>query len=284
MFSSHKKFKSGLWLSLVITLSSTAQLSADTYEIERDTCGEYAAKAVYQFRSQQLANCGFKGLRWSEDGAGQHQWCRTVRPIEAERETQARALDLMKCLNSQGSINKNDLQVSASVLNGELISAAGRGATERMQQVIAAGADFSSRSAEMMASAINSQNTKTISFLRRIGIALHAPKQSPLEDLISYQTQDKNTLKTLTWLLQNGVDPDELGNSGYTPLWVAITRENPEAVSLLLRSGANPNINIHGGGCNTNMPMDSAIDTGNEKIIALLRQAGAKSQAQCSAT
>lgn len=271
--------------SVLVSLLSTFMINtiqADTYELERDTCGDYAAKAVYQFRSQQLANCGFTGSRWNENGAGQHHWCRTVRPIETERETEARAIELMKCLNPQGRINKNDLKISYSVLNNELTSAAGRGATERMQQAIAAGADFSSQSTEMMRSAISSKNTKTISFLNRLGIPLYKDKHSPLEDFISYGKQDQKELQTLTWLISNGVNPNDVGDSGYIPLWVAITRENPEAVSLLLRSRANPNINIHGGDCTTNMPMDSAIDTGNEKIIALLRQAGAQVQADCN--
>ncbi|WP_020396802.1 ankyrin repeat domain-containing protein [Thiolinea disciformis] len=273
-----------LWNRLCVLpclIASTVSL-ADTYELERDTCGEYSAKAVYQFHSQALANCGFSDARWNADGAGQHHWCRTVRPIEAERETAARAELLMKCLNPQGSINKNDLQVPISTLNSELVNAAGRGATERMQQVIAAGADLAKYQDSLMQSALSSQNTKTISFLMQIGLSLTKQNQSPLENFITYGKETKENLKTLKWLLSQGVNPNMIGQSSYTPLYHAITRENPEVVTLLLQSGANPNIDIRGKNCTTNMPMDSAVDTGKENIIALLRRAGAKPQAQCN--
>lgn len=281
MFFPINRFAQMVSFALLSGLFSSAAI-ADTYEIERDTCGEYSAKAVYQFRSQAIANCGFADARWNADGAGQHKWCRTVRPIEAENETAARAQLLMKCLNPQGKINKNDLKISVSILNSELISAAGRGATERMQQAIAAGADLASQTKSLMQSAISSRNTKTISFLTRLGIPLYADKNNPLEDFIDYGKQGKENLATLKWLLSNGVDPNGLGSSDYTPLYQAITRENIEVVTLLLQSRANPNIDIRGKKCTTNMPMDSAVDTGNEKIIALLRRAGAKAQADCN--
>ena len=53
-------------------------------------------------------------------------------------------------------------------------------------------------------------------------------------------------------------------------------------MKLLLSAGANPNLDIRGQACKTNMPLDLAIDKGDEKIIAALRQASAKTQAQCS--
>lgn len=281
-----KPSRATLVVSSFLILSSYAQ--ADIYE-NYDPCKDYAAKAVYQFRSQQILNCGFADARWNENGAGQHHWCRTVRPKETENETKARANLLMKCMNPQGNFNQNDLTVSTKSLTQEMLAAAGRGATERLQQLIAAGADLKGQQSTVMEQALNSRETKTLSFLQRLGIPLDLGKYNPLENYISYGSdakQQADDLKMLTWLLKNGVSPNATSQvrDGVTPLTVAIERSNLPVIHLLLRAGANPNLDVRGQACKTNMPLDLAIDKGDEKIIAALRQAGAKSQAQCSAS
>ena len=268
---------SKLTLACSLLFASTVSQS-EIHITERDGCGNYSAKAVYQFRSQQAAGCGFADLRWNEDGAGQHNWCRTVRPIEAENETKARAKQLIQCLNPSASYNPNDFGISVSTLDSELQSAARRGATERMQQLIAAGADFTTLSSSLMSSALSSKKYKTISFLRKMGTPLSSEGGNPLSSFL--YNGDEN-YKMLKWLLKNGVNPNHTDSSGDTPLRDAISNGNEKAVSLLLKSGANPNIDISGGNCLTIMPLDFAVDIGDEKIISLLKKAGARTQAQC---
>lgn len=273
-----------LILSSLFALTGYAQ--ANVYE-SYDPCQDYAAKAVYQFRSQQLMNCGFADTRWNENGAGQHHWCRTVRPKETENETKARANALMKCMNPQSSFNQNDLGVDTEHLTQEMLAAAGRGATERLQQLIAAGADFKGQQKAVMEQALNSREIKTLNFLKQAGLALDIVNFNPLENYISYGSDAKlnaDDLKMLAWLLKNGVNPNTASrvNDGGTPLAVAIEHNNLPAVNLLLSAGANPNLDIRGQACKTNMPLDWAIDKGNEQIITTLRKAGAKTQAQCS--
>ena len=280
-----KPSRATLVVSSFLILSSYAQ--ADIYE-NYDPCKDYATKAVYQFRSQQMLNCGFADARWNENGAGQHHWCRTVRPKETENETKARASLLMKCMNPQGSFNQNDLAVSTENLTQEMLAAAGRGATERLQQLIAAGADLTGQQKTVMDNALSSRELKTLSFLQRSGLPLDIGKFNPLENYISYGSDAKlhaNDLKMLAWLVKNGVNPNAVSRvrDGVTPLTVAIEHNNLPALNLLLSAGANPNLDVRGQACKTNMPLDLAIDKGDEKIIAALRQAGAKSQAQCSA-
>lgn len=269
-------------ITLAISLLFAATSSqAQIHITETDGCGSYAAKAVYQFRSQQAAGCGYSGLRWNEDGAGQHNWCRTVRPIEAENETKARATEILKCINPSASYNPNDFGIGVDTLNSELSLAASRGATERMQQLIAAGADFTSLSMDLMSNAIDSKKYKTIAFLQRMGVPLSTSGNNPLLNFISSSYNNDNNIEMLKWLLKNGINPNDIGGNGYTPLREAIQYDNEEVVALLLKKGANPNLDIQGGNCTTIMPLDLAVDSGNEEIIKKLRRAGAKTQAQC---
>ena len=262
-----------------VLVSASAQ--AAIFEKEQSACGTYAAKAVYQFRSQKVARCNFSGGRWSQDGAGQHNWCRTVRPAITEGETKARGVALMKCLNPRGAININDLHLGVSTLNNQLSNAAGRGAVERMQQLIAVGADFESEKESLMSLAISSSQMKAVAFLRRYGVPVSGPGKSPLVNLIDY-SEDQATLRYWEWLIKNGVNVNHTNGYGNTPLHRAVLYQNLKAVNLLIRYRANVNLDIKGGNCKTIMPLDLAIDEGNEKIIHALRKAGARSQSQCT--
>lgn len=279
-----QRLTSTLGLSTILVLSASAQ--ADIYE-NYDPCKDYATKAVYQFRSQQMLGCGFTDTRWNENGAGQHHWCRTVRPKEIENETQARADLLLKCMNPQSSINQNDLSVSTESLTEEMHGAARRGANERLQQLIAAGANLAGQTSTLIDNALVSYNLKTLSFLQSLGIRLDAGQLNPLEVYISYGSNAQANapdLKMLQWLLKQDLNPNQPSHGAYgtTPLAKAIDNQNLQALQLLLTAGANPNLDIRGQACKTNMPLDLAIDKGDEKIIAALRQASAKTQAQCS--
>ena len=167
--------------------------------------------------------------------AGQHNWCRSVRPIEAENETKARATEILKCINPSASYNPNDFGISINTLNSELSSAASRGATERMQQLIAAGADFTSLSMDLMSNAIDSKKYKTIAFLQRIGVPLSTSGNNPLLNFISSSYNNDNNIEMLKWLLKNGISPNDIGGNGYTPLREAIQYSNEEVVALLIK-------------------------------------------------
>ncbi|MGB1311571.1 MAG: ankyrin repeat domain-containing protein [Leucothrix sp.] len=265
----------------VAFLIAASGANAAIFEKEQSACGTYSAKAVYQFRTQKAARCGLSGGRWNENGAGQHNWCRTVRPAITEGETKARGMALMKCLNPRGSININDLHLEIGTLNNQLSNAARRGAVERMQQLIAAGANFDSKKESLMSIAVSSSKMKVIAFLRRFAVPISGPRQNPLAHLIGY-SEDQASLRYWEWLIKNGVNVNHTGLYGNTPLYAAISSQNLKAVHLLLRYRVNVNLDINGGRCKTIMPLDLAIDKGNERIIHALRKAGARSQAQCS--
>ena len=272
-----------LIILVLAALVFSAPLQAEIYD-RADVCHDYAAKSVAQFHAQQMLNCGFADVRWNEDGAGQQQWCRTVSPQISEKETQARAQLLMHCINPQSSINLSDLTVSAEQLTQNMQDAARRGAYERLQQLIAVGANLTSQQSELMNNALVSYQLKTLNFLYGLGIPLQVGKLNPLDIYISYGSDAKVNapdLQLLQWLINHGVDPNQI-SSVHTPLTTAIENQNLPALALLLEAGASPNLDIYGKNCTTNMPLDFAIDKGNEAIIMALRKAGAKTQAQCS--
>lgn len=60
-------------------------------------CSQYAQKAVKQNQQNLQQQCGFKGLRWSDDKKGQMQWCMTVREEIPSSENKARQDLLDSC-------------------------------------------------------------------------------------------------------------------------------------------------------------------------------------------
>ena len=132
-----------------------------------------------------------------------------------------------------------------------------------------------------MSNALSSFRYKTINFLQKMGVPLSSKGNNPLNTFL-YTDNGGENIKMLQWLLKNRVNPNQTDSSGDTPLKDAISYSNEKAVTLFLKYKANPNIDIKGGNCKTVMPLDYAVDQGNEKIIAILRKAGARTQAQCS--
>lgn len=85
-------------------------------------------------------------------------------------------------------------------------------------------------------------------------------------------------------LLKNGADPNSSNQFGETMLKVAITRNNPDMVALLLKYRATANLHTTSlttpDGCGNEKPMDAAKQSGNPKIIALLK--GAETAGECT--
>jgi len=60
-------------------------------------CDQYAQLAVEQNEQNKQRQCGFEGLRWSNDKKGQKQWCMAVRRELTAKENQARQGLLASC-------------------------------------------------------------------------------------------------------------------------------------------------------------------------------------------
>jgi hypothetical protein len=69
---------------------------------ERTTeCDYYARGAVKQHKQNLQSNCGFKGLRWSNNQAGHAKWCTTVRKTISDKEKSVRDKMLQACFNKK---------------------------------------------------------------------------------------------------------------------------------------------------------------------------------------
>lgn len=73
-------------------------------------CGSYARDAVEQNKQNITAACGFTGLRWNNDEAGQKQWCLKVVEETAEMEKNIRQDMLAKCFTKKSSLSNPENQ------------------------------------------------------------------------------------------------------------------------------------------------------------------------------
>lgn len=82
-----------------------------------------------------------------------------------------------------------------------------------------------------------------------------------------YSAVSGNHIEVVTILLKSGADPNILEGEGVTPLVEAVRIENVEIVKLLLKHGAKVNMNgLY------YKPLDIAKQKGNRKIIELLER------------
>lgn len=74
-------------------------------------CKSYAQDAVAQNAKNISAKCGFTGLRWNSDKAGQKQWCLGVKKSIASKENNIREDMLTRCFTEKSSRNNPDNQL-----------------------------------------------------------------------------------------------------------------------------------------------------------------------------
>ncbi|MGK7898797.1 MAG: hypothetical protein AB4372_35580 [Xenococcus sp. (in: cyanobacteria)] len=60
-------------------------------------CAIYSKTAVAQNEQNKNHGCGFTGLRWSSDEESHKGWCNRVSQSLADRETEVRVEELLKC-------------------------------------------------------------------------------------------------------------------------------------------------------------------------------------------
>jgi len=81
-----------------------AETSARAYQ-----CDYYSRDAVEQYKKNLQFDCGFKGLRWSNNKAGQRKWCMSVRKSITDKENNIRKKMLERCFKTKTSLkNKSN--------------------------------------------------------------------------------------------------------------------------------------------------------------------------------
>ncbi len=85
----------GLAAVVIIGASFIAASPADAQN-RRSFCQDYAREAVRQYEANERRDCGYKGVRWSDNRTAHFSWCMLF-PRQAERESNARKEQLQNC-------------------------------------------------------------------------------------------------------------------------------------------------------------------------------------------
>ena len=155
-------------LKLVLLIAGLITLNSNAHA--EQTCSTYAEKAVNQYNTQRQAGCNFSGLRWNNDQYGQQAWCNSAHTEVVDTEQFARGRTLLSCIANGAVVDMDDMDKPAWRLDNELMSAAARGDTARMLQVIAAGANFTQKGETLMVKAVNQQDYELMQVLLRLGV------------------------------------------------------------------------------------------------------------------
>lgn len=97
-----------------------------------------------------------------------------------------------------------------------------------------------------------------------LGVGLTPLKESPLH-LAIYQ-EDGLSLPVVDFLIQNSGSLDRQTKEGNTPLHYCVIYNKIECLRLLLRVGANPNIENN----NNKTPLDIAVERNGAKMIDMV--------------
>ncbi len=91
----------GTWLIGGALAAATPAALAET---RSEACIRYAQTATSQNRTNNKSQCGYTGLRWSDDFDGQKKWCMGVRPAITKAENDARYQLLDACFAKKADV------------------------------------------------------------------------------------------------------------------------------------------------------------------------------------
>jgi hypothetical protein len=106
------------------------------------------------------------------------------------------------------------------------------------------------------------------------------PKESSPEAIYAmFYGIEKNNVAYAAKVLSMNFDPNMYNDKGYTPLAYASMRGNPRMVELLLRSGANPNLQTKSG----DTAAELALRFGHVEIADMLKRARLEFESRAAA-
>jgi len=243
-------------------------------------CSYYARHSVAMHIKNVKAGCGLSGDEWSPHHASHRQWCMSKDKYTVDGMTISRQQELKACrkklLMSQtweemGYRTRNKLTAS-------LLEVIKRDDIEALQvfesQGVDLGFEWKMTQGSLLYWAIAAQAPRVIYYLiRRSGLDPNMTTNGGPNPLVNLLNAKSVNHRLLSYLLHNGLHPNHGGedfSDSSLPLPVAVKNNDFQAVAILLKSGADPNL------FDVNPPLSIAIDKGNDQIVTKLLQAGAK--------
>lgn len=90
--------------SLLLTTLTSSTWAATTEPLTY--CEKYALEASTQIDTNKNAGCGFSGALWNKGYLDQVNWCKTVKPAEADKANTERSDQIVQCLAKQVLMGK----------------------------------------------------------------------------------------------------------------------------------------------------------------------------------
>ena len=297
------------------------------------SCSDYANKSVLQHVANIKSGCHLVGKHWSPLFKQQQEWCLQQPETEPAKALEHRQQQLVQCgrLESRAAQDWQSLPYrTKNQMAAALIQAIQQDDLASLllfeRQGFDLGFEWQMTQGGLLYWAISSQAAQVTHYLierRQANPNLSRNGgPNPLVNLLNHVT--KVDYRLLSYLLQNGAMPNHGGedfSEAALPLPVATANNDLQAVKILLRykanpnlfelmpplmmaidqgnvgtlkallkAGANPNIGMSHLSCQQvgrdnipgeYLPLDAAINHGNKRIISLIVEAGGKSSSQC---
>jgi len=120
---------SNLFILIAVLFNSAAFAKGD-----QAYCSQYAQTAVKQYQQNLQQQCGYSGLRWSDNKVGQMQWCLTVDEAITANENQVRQRLLDSCRSRKNSNTSRDRSITRQVDNSTYCAQYAQTAVDQYQQ------------------------------------------------------------------------------------------------------------------------------------------------------
>ena len=317
----------GLGVLLLLFMSNSLQAGQ-----QKAFCSAYAQSSVLAHIKNIKSECGFRGKLWSPKLRHHQKWCLEKNELIAKQNIRLRERQLERCGRTmQRSFEWDKLSFTVqNKLFGELILAIAMDDIDSLKLFESEGVDLGFEwhliDGGLLYWAINNQASQVSRYLIESKSAdpnlTSNGGPNPLVKLLN-NTPDVN-YRLLDYLLKAGAKPNHGGEDfsdvslpirvaagnndlqavqillkhranpnlyeSIPPLIVAIYLNNSRMVDLLLNSGAKPNLGLEGLSCKDIsrqkaagelMPMDAALAGANSRIINALLRSNAKTTKQC---
>ena len=179
-------------------------------------------------------------------------------------------LDVLKLLHSNGA---NIHQESSNSTNCIISASLGTGDCKTVTWLIQQGVDVNHCNKDgwtAVHGAAQKENLDVLKLLHSNGANIHQESSDGTNCIMS-ASLGTGDCKTLTWLIQQGVDVNHCNKDGWTAVQGAAQKGNLDVLKLLQSNGANIHQESSDG---TNCIMSASLGTGDCKIVTWFKEQG----------